>query len=729
MNNKKRKQFGARLKELRIRATLTQRGLAAKVGVTSSYLSKIEHGALAAPSTSTISKIASILKTDANELLSLAGKFPNVMPLRLREHATLEFGPKLKELRSKSGLSQLELARQVFVNPSYISKLEKGKMPPPSMKVLSKLADILKVKKSELLYLTGKVQHSPAKSEEVRTMFGNIYRSIRKNMKVPKSSPLINEGWVRVAISILLVVSIAGGLWLASPNPVQALTIGITAPSSATIGSPYQITVLVTIEDADILPIQSAYLDIQSSTSPSTYKARVTNLPLTDGGTSTSISAIGTSGTSGTVGVTAATGSNWAYADPSGARSGYGYGYGLGWNTYNLGTGYGYGYGYGGAYSGGSTTIEYTINWTPPSDWQTGVTYEIKVFVVGSGTVSFTNDTTSSFTLSAAAAPTPGDDGVPSVSSSEDVSDIVNEDGEFTRSATVSSADGRATLTIPSGTIGLTAEGDPLSEVTITNVQPPKDMPPAGTAFSMGIHFDCEPTGATFDPPALLTFEYNPNWLPPGATPDNLTIAYYDEDTGRWVELGAEDIEIDLATNTITARVSHFTIFSILVRINPASFEVSGLKISPTSADIAEKVTISATVINTGDLAGSYEVVLKINGQRASSKKVSVAGGASEQVTFTTVQSQAGSYSVNIDGLSGTFSIKAVPTAPTVIAPSVPSVQAPEVVYPAPTAPAPPAVPAPVPTPTPWLAMIIALVATSIVAGILVWYYGFRREY
>ena len=83
----------------------------------------------------------------------------------------------------------------------------------------------------------------------------------------------------------------------------------------------------------------------------------------------------------------------------------------------------------------------------------------------------------------------------------------------------------------------------------------------------MGIHFDCQPTGATFDPPALLTFEYNPNWLPAGATPDNLTIAYYDEDTGLWVELGAEDISIDPATNTITARVSHFTVFSVLVRV------------------------------------------------------------------------------------------------------------------------------------------------------------------
>jgi hypothetical protein len=303
---------------------------------------------------------------------------------------------------------------------------------------------------------------------------------------------------------------------------------------------------------------------------------------------------------------------------------------------------------------------------------------------------------------------------------------LVNEDGEFTSPFTLECPDCDATITIPKGTVALTEEGDPLSKITITSVHPPE--PPPGST-TIGLDLDFEPSGATFDPWALLTFEYNPNWLPSGVTPENLTIAYYDEDAGQWVELGVEDIEIDPVTNTITVKVTHFTIFSVLAHINPAAFEVSDLKISPTSADIAEKVTISATVANTGDLAGSYEVVFKINGKPASFKKVSVAGGASEEVSFTTVQGQAGSYSVSIDGLSGTYTVKAVPTAPVVIGPSVPQVKAPEIVYPAPTAPTLPAVPAPVPAPTPWLAIIIALVVTGIVAIILVWNYGFRREY
>ncbi len=226
----------------------------------------------------------------------------------------------------------------------------------------------------------------------------------------------------------------------------------------------------------------------------------------------------------------------------------------------------------------------------------------------------------------------------------EDVSDIVNSDGEFTETATIPSADGRATLVIPEGTTGLDAEGDPLSTVTITNVSPPDD-PPSGSSI-LGITFDCEPSGATFDPPAELTFEYNPNWLPPGATPDNLTIAYYDEDTGQWVELGAEDIVIDPETNTITARVSHFTVFSVLVRINPAAFEVSGLIFPTIGVGIAEQATISAMVTNTGDLTGSTTVTLKINGVAAASKTVKLNGGENRKVSFTTVHGAPRDYKV-----------------------------------------------------------------------------------
>jgi hypothetical protein len=196
-----------------------------------------------------------------------------------------------------------------------------------------------------------------------------------------------------------------------------------------------------------------------------------------------------------------------------------------------------------------------------------------------------------------------------------------------------------------------------------------------------------------------------------------------------WVMLDAENITIDPATNTITAEISHFTVFSVMAFTAPAEFTISNLAISPATIGIAEQSTIRTVVANSGDLSGNTKVTLKINGVAVATKIIKLAGHESTTVSFVTVQGKPGSYTVDVNGLSGTFTVKAVPVQAIVIKSTVPSITAPSVAYPAPTAPAPPAVPAPVPAPTPWLAIIISLVVTAIVAGILIWNYGFRSTY
>jgi hypothetical protein len=161
----------------------------------------------------------------------------------------------------------------------------------------------------------------------------------------------------------------------------------------------------------------------------------------------------------------------------------------------------------------------------------------------------------------------------------------------------------------------------------------------------------------------------------------------------------------------------------------PTDFTISNLTISPATIEVAEQATISAVVANSGDLSGNTKVTLKINGVTIGSQLITIAGHESTKVSFITVQGKPGSYKVDIDGLSETFTVKAVPVKPIVITSTVPSVTAPAVEYPAPTAPVPPAVPAPVRAPTPWLAIILSLVATVTVAVIIVWYYGFRSQY
>ena len=68
-----------------------------------------------------------------------------------------EFGAGLRDRREQAGLSQRELADKVKVNHTYISKIENRVLPPPSEKVILRLAEVLNADKDELMILAGKI--------------------------------------------------------------------------------------------------------------------------------------------------------------------------------------------------------------------------------------------------------------------------------------------------------------------------------------------------------------------------------------------------------------------------------------------------------------------------------------------------------------------------------------------------------------------------------------------
>ncbi|MBC8477845.1 MAG: hypothetical protein H8D49_05820, partial [Dehalococcoidia bacterium] len=97
----------------------------------------------------------------------------------------------------------------------------------------------------------------------------------------------------------------------------------------------------------------------------------------------------------------------------------------------------------------------------------------------------------------------------------------------------------------------------------------------------------------------------------------------------------------------------------------PAKFSVGDLSITPSTVETGDQVTISILVSNTGDLQGSYDVQLKIDGQAVETQSLTLTGGDSQTVTFTTTQDTAGTYSVTIDTRSGSFTV----TKPAVVTP------------------------------------------------------------
>ncbi|MBA7666249.1 hypothetical protein ES703_74328 [subsurface metagenome] len=579
-----------------------------------------------------------------------------------------EFGARIRQLRKQSGMTLRELAEKVNIDFTYLSKIENGAVPPPSDKVISKLAKALNAVKDELLILAGKippelVQILKNKETLQRLRAAHAREIARSSSKQRRFTPMIKylkgltkiKGLSRITVSIVLVLAIAASLWFTAP--ARAVNISFPSPpGSGTLGSSLTFTVKVDIENADILPIDHINLEIYNVADAS-KKATLENLPLGDSPEQSHPIKEGSG--SGSARVSATTGAGWGYA--SGSRYGYGYEYQSGWGYYDLGTGTTYGYGYGYSPFTLATSITYTIKWTPPSasDWEG--TYKVKVMVWGDSSQAFTTPTEPSFTLSAEEeeAPAPPPPPEPGVTK---VSDYVDENGVFTEEVTAESEDGNVELTIDEGITGLTEDGEPLSEISIIPMEEPPAPPEDSNIISLT--YDLGPDKATFDPPITITLTYDPDEIPEGVNEEDLVIAMWDEDAGEWVIL--EGCIVDTIAHTVTAPLSHFTTFTIIAYTRPAAFTTSTLSISPAEVDIGEEVTISVLVANTGNLTGSYEVTLKIDNVVVDTEEVILAGGDNQTVTFTTSKDVAGSYSVTVDSLSDTFTVKAPPVPPVV---------------------------------------------------------------
>jgi len=96
----------------------------------------------------------------------------------------------------------------------------------------------------------------------------------------------------------------------------------------------------------------------------------------------------------------------------------------------------------------------------------------------------------------------------------------------------------------------------------------------------------------------------------------------------------------------------------------PAAFSLSKLTVKPTEVESNEPVTVTVSVTNTGGSEGAYTVILKINGVKEAEKTVTVAAGKSRDISFAITREQVGSYTVEADGLSGSFTVvEAAPPA------------------------------------------------------------------
>lgn len=84
--------------------------------------------------------------------------------------------------------------------------------------------------------------------------------------------------------------------------------------------------------------------------------------------------------------------------------------------------------------------------------------------------------------------------------------------------------------------------------------------------------------------------------------------------------------------------------------LKPAGFEVVSLDILPNPAKVGEETAITLSIENVGETADTYTATLVVDGAVYETRDVTLAGGATEPVSFSLSKESPGSYNIEIGG-------------------------------------------------------------------------------
>lgn len=94
-----------------------------------------------------------------------------------------------------------------------------------------------------------------------------------------------------------------------------------------------------------------------------------------------------------------------------------------------------------------------------------------------------------------------------------------------------------------------------------------------------------------------------------------------------------------------------------------ANFRLTNLVIAPSTVQIEQPVTISCTALNIGTEAGERTVECKLDGVKVAEQTITLNPNESVVVSFEVIPTVAKTYSVAVNGLSGSFRATTEPVA------------------------------------------------------------------
>ncbi len=141
-------------------------------------------------------------------------------------------------------------------------------------------------------------------------------------------------------------------------------------------------------------------------------------------------------------------------------------------------------------------------------------------------------------------------------------------------------------------------------------------------------------------------------WVDSGSLEDLAEVFdYFSEDFLETIYLG-------MTTAERTVLYPYLSVETVAALPDLGEFEVSGLSISPETVEPGEVVTISVDVENVGTGTSTYTVNLKIDGTTEESIELTLAAGEDETVTWTVSKTTAKTYNVDVNGLTGSFTVE-----------------------------------------------------------------------